>query len=172
MKLLKSILSAFSILSLIALAGCGGECCQKPGTTGSAEKVSQAGDVDIESMMAATPAANRIEVIDFYGTHRCVTCKAIEANTRYALATIYPEKLKSGKITFRAVNVDDEANYDLAEAYEATGTALYLNVVKDGKETHVDLTEQAFAKGKERDAFTEELKFFIDMQMKENGMQL
>lgn len=119
--------------------------------------------------MAATPAADRIEVIDFYSTHRCVTCKAIEANTKYALATIYPAELKSGKITFRTVNVDDKANYDMAEAYEATGTALYLNVVKGGKETHVDLTEQAFAKGREQAAWAEELKFFIDMQRKEMG---
>ncbi len=162
MRHLKSLLAITFFMFILAFVGCGDN--QNQATT---EAKTAADSINIESLMAATPAANRIEVIDFYGTHRCVTCKAIEANTKYALATLYPGELKSGKITFRTVNVDDKANYDMAEAYEATGTALYLNVIKDGKETHVDLTEQAFAKGKERDAFTEELKFFIDMQMKE-----
>ena len=169
MNFLKSI--SFLLFSLLLLNGCGGECCEKPGqTTKAGANETTATEVNIESLMAATPAAERIEVIDFYGTHRCVTCKAIEANTKHALATYFPEELKSGKITFRMVNVDDKANYDLAEAYEATGTALFLNVVKDGKETHVDLTNQAFAKGKERDVWADQLKFFINLQMQENGM--
>ena len=32
-----------------------------------------------------TEIANHIEVIDFYGTRRCVTCKAIEANTLFMM---------------------------------------------------------------------------------------
>jgi hypothetical protein len=40
---------------------------------------------------------NHIEVIDFYGTHRCVTCKAIEANTRFTLNTYFADELKNGK---------------------------------------------------------------------------
>ena len=169
MKFLPTILSVFFLMVLLALAGCGGECCQKTGATGTSESTTASDEVNIESLMAATPAADRIEVIDFYGTHRCVTCKAIEANTKHALVTQFPEELKSGTITFRTVNVDDKANYDLAEAYEATGTALFLNVVKGGQETHVDLTEQAFAKGKERDDWAKELKFFIHLQQKEMG---
>ena len=111
--------------------------------------------------------ANRIEVLDFYGTHRCVTCKAIEANTKYTLETYFPDELKSGKIVFKTINVDDEANAKLAEQFEAAGTALFLNTIKDGKETHVNLTNQAFEKGRDKDAFSDELKFFIDLQLKE-----
>jgi thiol:disulfide interchange protein len=167
MKFLKLLFPV--ALAVILLASCGGECCQKTGQTSATETTSATDEVNIESLLAATPAADRIEVIDFYGTHRCVTCKAIEANTKLALAALFPEELKAGKITFRTVNVDDEANAAMAEAYQAAGTALYLNVVKDGKETHVDLTEQAFAKGRERDAWAEELKFFINLQQKEMG---
>ncbi len=162
MSFVKPFQISLILAALLAIISCGSN--QNPSTT---EADTAADSINIESLMAATPAADRIEVIDFYGTHRCVTCKAIEANTKYALATLYPAELKAGTITFRTVNVDDEANYDMAEAYEATGTTLYLNVVKDGKETHVDLTEQAFAKGKEQDAWAEELKFFINLQMQE-----
>ena len=162
MKFLKSI--SLLLFTLLVIAGCSGDSGK---ASGAETTETAATGVSLESLMAATPAASRVEVIDFYGTHRCVTCKAIEANTRYALATYFSEELKSGKITFRTVNVDDEANAALAGAYEATGTALFLNVVKDGVETHVDLTEQAFEKGRERDAFAEELKFFVNLHLQE-----
>ena len=37
--------------------------------------------------------------------------------------------------------MDEEENFKLAEKFEATGTALFLNVIVDGKETKIDLTE-------------------------------
>jgi len=40
-------------------------------------------------------AANKIEVIDFHSTHRCMTCKAIEANTKYTLYTYFASELKN-----------------------------------------------------------------------------
>lgn len=109
---------------------------------------------------------NKIEVIDFYGTHRCVTCKAIEASTRYTLDTYFAKELKAGKIVFKTINVDDDNNYAIAEKYEATGTSLFLNVIKDGKETHIDLTDFGFSKGKEQEEFSKELKMKIENELK------
>ena len=110
--------------------------------------------------------ANKIEVIDFYSTHRCVTCKAIEANTKYTLDTYFSSELKNKKITFQAINVDKEENYKIAEEYEATGTALFLNVIVNGKEKHIDLTDFAFLKGMEKDTFVTDLKSKLDTELK------
>lgn len=101
---------------------------------------------------------NGIEVIDFYGTHRCITCKAIEKNTKYTLDTYFKKEQEEGKIVLRVLNVDEEANYAIAEKFEATGTALFLNIIKDGKEEHINLTDFAFQKGKDQDAFSAGLK--------------
>ncbi|WP_457609880.1 nitrophenyl compound nitroreductase subunit ArsF family protein [Lutibacter sp.] len=109
---------------------------------------------------------NKIEVIDFYSTHRCVTCKTIEANTRYTLDTYFSSELKNSKITFQAINVDKEENYKIAKEYEATGTALFLNVIVNGKEKHIDLTDFAFIKGMEKEAFLTELKSKLDTELK------
>ena len=68
--------------------------------------------------------ANKVEVIDFHSTHRCMTCNAIESSTKYTLDTYFSEELKNENITFQVVNVDEEENYKLAEKFEATGTAL------------------------------------------------
>lgn len=109
---------------------------------------------------------NKIEVIDFHSTHRCMTCNAIEASTRYTLETYFSNELKNQNITFQVVNVDEEENYKLAEKFEATGTALFLNVIVDGKETQIDLTKFAFMNGNDQEKFSNELKATIQTELK------
>ena len=109
-------------------------------------------------IIVTTDQASKIEVIDFYGTHRCVTCEAIEANAKYTIDNFFQEAVKEGKLEFKTINVDDEKNYDMAEKFEATGTALFINVIKDGKEQHIDLTIFAFAKGNDKEVFSSELR--------------
>ena len=44
-------------------------------------------------------SVSKIEVLDFHSTHRCMTCNAIEANTKYTLDTYFAQELKNNKIT-------------------------------------------------------------------------
>lgn len=120
---------------------------------------------DNSKTIKTNDTSTKVELIDFYGTHRCVTCEAIEANAEYTVHTFFKDQLESGKLSFRTVNVDDEVNYDIAERFEATGTALFINVIKDGKEDHIDLTNFAFQKGNDKEVFSAELKSKIEMQL-------
>lgn len=115
--------------------------------------------------VSTTNTSAKIEVIDFYGTHRCITCEAIEANAKYTVETYFPEAVKRGTLEFKTINVDLDSNYDIAERFEATGTALFINVIKDGKEEHIDLTNFAFAKGRDKEVFSAELKEKIEEQL-------
>ncbi|MBT8229813.1 MAG: hypothetical protein KJO50_06090, partial [Bacteroidia bacterium] len=74
--------------------------------------------------------------------------------------------VKEGKLEFRTVNVDDDVNYEIAKRFEASGTALFINVIKDGKEQHIDLTNFAFSKGRKKEAFSMELKAKLEEQLK------
>lgn len=121
---------------------------------------------DKSKTIATSESMNKIEVIDFYGTHRCVTCEAIEANAKYTVDTYYAKEKENGTVIFRTVNVDEDANYAIAERFEAAGTALFLNIIKNGKETHIDLTNFAFSKGKKKEVFSQELKSMIDNELK------
>ncbi|MDV7186286.1 nitrophenyl compound nitroreductase subunit ArsF family protein [Lutibacter sp. TH_r2] len=119
-----------------------------------------------ESKAEETIAKNNvIEVIDFHSTHRCITCKAIESNSKYTLETYFAKELAAGKIKLKVIDVDLEENYKIAEKFEATGTALFLNVVNKGKEEQIDLTEFAFATGKNNKEFSEQLKAKIEEQL-------
>ena len=113
-----------------------------------------------------TDTVNKIEVIDFHSTHRCMTCNAIEANTKYTLETYFANELKDGIITFQSVNVDEEKNYNITEKYEATGTSLFLNIVINGSETILDITDFAFSKARDSEAFSKSLKIKIEEQLK------
>jgi hypothetical protein len=109
---------------------------------------------------------SKIEVLDFHSTHRCMTCNAIEKNTKYTLDTYFSEELKADKITFQVVNVDEKENEKVAEKFEASGTSLILNVIKKGKETQINLTDFAFMNGNDQEVFSKELKDKIDTELK------
>lgn len=108
---------------------------------------------------------NKVEVIDFYGTRRCTTCKNIEANTTYTLETFFKEEIENGTVELKFIDVDDENNYKIAEEYQATSTALFLNVIKNGVETHIDLTKFAFDWGNEQVEFSMELENKIRVEL-------
>lgn len=111
-------------------------------------------------------SVSKIEVLDFHSTHRCMTCNAIEKNTKYTLNTYFAEELKDHKITFQVINVDEKENEEIAEKFEASGTTLILNVIKKGKETQINLTDFAFMNGNDQDAFSKELKAKIATELK------
>ncbi|WP_338731475.1 nitrophenyl compound nitroreductase subunit ArsF family protein [Mangrovimonas cancribranchiae] len=111
-------------------------------------------------------SVSKIEVLDFHSTHRCMTCNAIETNTKYTLNTYFAKELKEAKITFQVINVDKKENEKIAEKFEASGTSLFLNVIKNGKETQINLTDFAFMNGNDQDAFSKELKAKIDQELK------
>jgi glutaredoxin len=110
---------------------------------------------------------DRIEVYAFHGTRQCTTCKNMKALTKSTLETYFAKEMKEGTITYHIVDVDDDMNYELAEKFEATGTALMINRIKDGKENIEDWSDFAFeyANG-EKATYEKELKRLIDKQLK------
>jgi hypothetical protein len=115
---------------------------------------------------SATPAASRVEVLDFHTDHRCATCLEIEKMTKKVLNDHYASEVKSGKITFRLINADDKANAEIVKKFFAYGTTLIVYSVKNGKESHVDLTNFAFLNFNKTDKFTARLRQEIDAALK------
>ena len=110
---------------------------------------------------------NLVQVIDFHSTHRCVTCKTIEKKTVDALNEYFKDDLDKGTVTFKSVNVDEKENEAIAEEFEAFGTSLFLNIIKDGQSQKVDLTDFAFTYAMaDDDSFT---KGFVEEMNKALG---
>lgn len=110
---------------------------------------------------------DRLEIYAFHGTRQCETCKHMKAYTKSTLNKYFKDELNAGTIVYQVVDVDDGENFKIAEKFEATGTALMINKIKNGKENIEDWSDFAFeyANG-EKAAYEMELKKMIDTQLK------
>jgi hypothetical protein len=118
-------------------------------------------------LVKAQDTGKRLDVYYFHRTSRCPTCLSIEENTRKLLESSFGSELKSGKLTFRAINLDEKGSDALAEKFQAFGSALHLNLVNGGKETDTDLTSFAFSYSRyQPDKFMEGLRKEISERLK------
>ncbi len=85
-------------------------------------------------------ASGNVEVYYFHFTRRCMTCNAVESETKKSLEAMYSKLIKSGKISFKSINLDDATNKSIAEKCGAEGQSLL--VIGSGK--RIDLTSQGF----------------------------
>jgi hypothetical protein len=112
-----------------------------------------------KSKVSTVSNKTKIEVYYFHFTRRCVTCQAVETETKAAIAALYPTQAKKGLITFKAVNLDEKTSEALAKKCNAEGQAL---LVISGNKRY-DLTEQGFMYAKNSpEKLKAELKKTID----------
>ena len=81
------------------------------------------------------PAPNKIEAYYFHLSSRCVTCKAVEAEAKKNLESLYGDK-----VTFQAINLEEDANNALAAKLKISGQTLLI--VKGNKQ--INLTNEGF----------------------------
>jgi thioredoxin-related protein len=109
---------------------------------------------------------NRLEIYAFHGTRQCETCKNMKTNTKATLDKYFVNELNNGKIIFQIIDVDDVKNEKLAEKFQATGTALMLNKIVNGKDSIIDWSDFAFDKANDANTYISELKTKIETVLK------
>jgi hypothetical protein len=70
----------------------------------------------------------------FHGTFRCYTCNMMEKYSREAIETNFKDALVTGKIEFKAVNVEEDGNKHFINDYKLYTKSLILSLVKNGTE--------------------------------------
>ena len=75
---------------------------------------------------AKATQTDKVEAYYFHFSSRCVTCKAVEAEAKKNLETLYPEMVKQGKMSFQAVNMDEAPGKAIAEKMQVSGQTLLL----------------------------------------------
>lgn len=87
------------------------------------------------------PKVDKIEVFLFHSTRRCVSCINIGKYTKQTIDNNFSEELNSGKIVFKEINIDLPENYQLSEKFQAAGSSLFINTIREGKDNiNQDLT--------------------------------
>ena len=99
--------------------------------------------------------AQKAEIIYFHGKQRCMTCMAIEKETKALVEGELAKQVKAGKVKFRIVDISTEEGKKIAAKYKVTFSSLFV-VSSKGAE---DLTRFAFANARTNaEGFRKELK--------------
>lgn len=110
---------------------------------------------------------DHVEVLYFHGAQRCITCRAIETNTKALLDSLYAKEMASGQIVYKIIDISQKENEPIADKYEVTWSSLFVNRWKNGKENVNNMTEFSFANAKGYpDKFKEGIKSKIDELLK------
>lgn len=120
----------------------------------------------IETNNAAVSQSPVLEVYCFHGTRQCETCKNMKAYTKATLDQHFAAQLKDSSIRFSIIDVDDEKNEKLAEKFEATGTALMINHIVNGRDSILDWSDFAFDEAGDKEKYIAGLKLKIDAILK------
>ncbi len=67
---------------------------------------------------------------------RCASCYAIENHTKEAVSTHFADEVKSGKVSFLMINVDEKGNQHYIEDYNLYTKSVILSKQMDGKEVN------------------------------------
>jgi hypothetical protein len=109
----------------------------------------------------STGPAERVEVVYFHRTVRCVTCLRAEEWTRYTVETHFADELASDKVTLQSIDYQDEANANIVEKYDAYGSQLFINTVQDGTD-HIEQATDLYPLLYSKEAFVNALKSKIE----------
>jgi len=138
----KFLLMSFVLITLVGIS-CSAQTNQKP-----TSQVTKSGDV---------------EVYYFHMTTRCVTCKTVEAEARKNVEMLYADKVKAGKISFTALNLEEATGKSMGEKLGVNSQTLLI-VKGDQK---INITNEGFLYAvSQPQKFAEVMKSKIDPLIK------
>jgi hypothetical protein len=71
----------------------------------------------------------------FHGNFRCQTCRKIEAISREAVESGFPEELKTGRLEWHVINVEEPENEHFVKDYQLFSKSLVLVAREGSKQT-------------------------------------
>lgn len=75
-----------------------------------------------------------LNVYYFRNNFRCSNCYKIEKYTSQAMEKYFQDKLDSGEIVYKVINIDERENAHFADDYQLYTKSVVLSKLKDGKE--------------------------------------
>jgi hypothetical protein len=109
------------------------------------------------------PKNSDVEVYYFHRTVRCVTCKTVEAEARKNIEILYPDQVKTGKISFTALNLEEATGKSVGDKFGVNSQTLLI-VKGDQK---INITNEGFLYAfSQPQKFTEVIKSKIDPLIK------
>ncbi|MDO4971503.1 MAG: nitrophenyl compound nitroreductase subunit ArsF family protein [Bacteroidales bacterium] len=100
-----------------------------------------------------------VQVIYFHSKQRCLTCMAIERETKALVEGELASLVKSGKVSFKVVDISRGSGQKLAAKYRVTFSSLFIVTNGEKGEKVEDLTRFAFGNARNNaEKFRSEVK--------------
>lgn len=111
------------------------EALRKQGGIAAAAGDSETGEV----------VGNGLVVYYFHSNSRCVTCKAVESQTKKTLDTDFAPQLASGEIVWKMLNYEKRSGAELANKFEVKDPVVVLAKMKNDKMTEWSRLDKVMA---------------------------
>ena len=112
---------------------------------------------------------NKVIAYYFHGAVRCQTCRRIEAYAREALEAAFADELKSGKLVWRVVNVEEPSNKHFIRDYQLTTRSLVISDTRGGKQRAWKTLQRTWELVSNRPAFLEYVQTETRVYLEGNG---
>lgn len=77
---------------------------------------------------------NKVIAYYFHGSYRCYSCTMIEKYAKEAIEADFKDELTSGKLEFKAVDVEEPKNRHYVDEYQLYSKSLVISLIQNGKE--------------------------------------
>jgi hypothetical protein len=120
------------------------------------------------SPLAEVKAQNS-RVIAFYchGNFRCATCRNIEKYSGEAIEKYFSKELSTGKLEFKAVNVEEGENRHYIKDYQLFSRSLILVLYKDDKQVKWKNLKEVWTHAGDKEKFFQYVKDEVEGFLKE-----
>jgi hypothetical protein len=89
-----------------------------------------------ESVVPAKVNNNVVTVYYFHGYQRCPTCYKLENYSHDAVQAAFADAMKSGKVVWKVVNVEEKGNEHYMQDYKLYSKSVVVSIANSGKETN------------------------------------
>lgn len=103
----------------------------------------------------------------FHGNFRCTTCRTIEKYSGEAIEKYFSKELSTGKLKFKAVNVEEEEARHYIKDYQLFSRSLILVLCKDDKQVKWKLLKEVWTHAGDKEKFFQYVKDEVEGFLKE-----
>jgi len=121
------------VLLLILLCGCIAPD-QEPGNAAKNTAMTTPTPALTTNPTTANAAPDTIRVVKFEPTRPCYSCTLLGNYAKETIEVYFPAEYATGKITYETVNYQDPQNIEVVRKYGASGSELFITVIRNGAE--------------------------------------
>lgn len=116
-----------------------------------------------------TSENNYIITYYFHGNFRCPSCLRIEQYTKEAVEQYFKDRLESGKMVFKVINVEDKGNERFVNDYQLYTKSVIVALYIDNKQIKFKNLTRVWELLRNREKFYSYIKDEIEEYLKELG---